>query len=667
MPPKKPTPPINQTAIGDGNIQVAGDGNTVTVNQTIIQRVTNFFSGGVEQQRAMRNRRAMLDLVKNTWVKGVLEKSLYAEILIELGIETTPNAVIRSWDVQVQMPHQANRSLPTGTSLAHVFDALNGTMLILGEPGSGKTTMLLELARDKIARAEKNLDLHIPVVFNLSSWVNPNQSIANWLVSELIIKYSVSRKIANSWMENDELLLLLDGLDEVKAGLRNKCIEAINDFRIEHGSMPIAVCSRTSDYAVLSNKLSLRGAVLLQPLTFAQIDEYFERAGNKLTALHQIVLRDAILHELVRQPLMLSITVMAYQNIPERVITSKRFEMADARRRHLFDTYILQMFNRLARTRNERYSPEQVKKWLIWLAQNMTKQGQSIFLLERMQKKWLETRFQIILCGIFAKIIVCSVPSLGILLFSILRFGSLNDLGFVSIFLFVVLTSFWIVDGLLSEVLGKGMLDFLQINPHGEDEIERPTEVLNWTWRKARPGIRGGLLAGLALQLIFSLMGAFGGDLVSGLLLGLTIGVPVALAGSVSFGLLFGFTRGGMEITTTPNQGIWQSLKNAVVASLLIGLVFGLDVGLVAGPILGSASALFFCYFSFLGFGGYAVVYHYVLRFFLFLGGHMPWNYIRFLDYSAERIFLRKVGGGYIFVHRLLMEYFADMYPADEK
>ncbi len=41
----------------------------------------------------------------------------------------------------------------------------------------------------------------------------------------------------------------------------------------------------------------------------------------------------------------------------------------------------------------------------------------------------------------------------------------------------------------------------------------------------------------------------------------------------------------------------------------------------------------------------------------------MPWNYARFLDYAAERILLRKVGGGYIFIHRLLMEYFASLEP----
>jgi hypothetical protein len=36
-----------------------------------------------------------------------------------------------------------------------------------------------------------------------------------------------------------------------------------------------------------------------------------------------------------------------------------------------------------------------------------------------------------------------------------------------------------------------------------------------------------------------------------------------------------------------------------------------------------------------------------------------PWKYVEFLDDAADRILLRKVGGGYIFAHRLLMEWFA--------
>jgi len=47
------------------------------------------------------------------------------------------------------------------------------------------------------------------------------------------------------------------------------------------------------------------------------------------------------------------------------------------------------------------------------------------------------------------------------------------------------------------------------------------------------------------------------------------------------------------------------------------------------------------------------------------LNGSAPLNYARFLDCAAERIFLRKVGGGYIFVHRLLLEYFASLEPEE--
>jgi hypothetical protein len=47
--------------------------------------------------------------------------------------------------------------------------------------------------------------------------------------------------------------------------------------------------------------------------------------------------------------------------------------------------------------------------------------------------------------------------------------------------------------------------------------------------------------------------------------------------------------------------------------------------------------------------------------------GYAPLNYVRFLDYAAERVLLRKVGGGYIFVHRMLLEYFASLEEGREQ
>jgi hypothetical protein len=35
-----------------------------------------------------------------------------------------------------------------------------------------------------------------------------------------------------------------------------------------------------------------------------------------------------------------------------------------------------------------------------------------------------------------------------------------------------------------------------------------------------------------------------------------------------------------------------------------------------------------------------------------------------FLDHCAKLVLLKKVGGGYIFIHRMLLDYFADL-PAE--
>jgi large-conductance mechanosensitive channel len=88
---------------------------------------------------------------------------------------------------------------------------------------------------------------------------------------------------------------------------------------------------------------------------------------------------------------------------------------------------------------------------------------------------------------------------------------------------------------------------------------------------------------------------------------------------------------------------------------ILVGLVVGLVVGLAVGLV----SALSIAIIIDLIVGGTAVIQHSALRLILTLNNHAPLNYVRFLDHAAERILLRKVGGGYIFVHRMLLEYFA--------
>lgn len=232
-----------------------------TVNQALIQKFFNIFKSDTVTLEK-RNRRILLNHVENAWIKGVLEKTLHDKQLLEIGIKN----------------ESANETFPTGTSMLEIFDSIGmgRSLLILGAPGSGKTTMLLELARGLIARAREDITQPIPTVFNLASWTE-NLTLADWLSQELNSLYSVPRKTAPEWVKGNKLVLLLDGLDEVQQRSRVKCIEAINEFRKQHGLTSLVVCSRSQDYAGVDTKLSFEVTVQIQLLMPEQIMDFAQR------------------------------------------------------------------------------------------------------------------------------------------------------------------------------------------------------------------------------------------------------------------------------------------------------------------------------------------------------------------------------------------------------
>ena len=60
-----------------------------------------------------------------------------------------------------------------------------------------------------------------------------------------------------------------------------------------------------------------------------------------------------------------------------------------------------------------------------------------------------------------------------------------------------------------------------------------------------------------------------------------------------------------------------------------------------------------------LAYGQLAYYQHARLRRILYDRGHIADDYPAFLNQTAERNLLRKVGGGYTFVHALLLQYFS--------
>src|SRR5207248_1623611 len=102
-----------------------------------------------------------------------------------------------------------------------------------------------------------------------------------------------------------------------------------------------------------------------------------------------------------------------------------------------------------------------------------------------------------------------------------------------------------------------------------------------------------------------------------------------------------------------------------MVSGIVTAFAFKIVGGLAGWHILGAGFALIlgieFTLQIALAYGGIAVIEHYVLRWYLWRYGDMPFNAVCFLDYAAERILLRKIGGGYMFSHRLLLDFFASL------
>ena len=301
-------------------------------------------------QKEQRNRQVLLNKVRNNWLKKPLERNLQGQVLIELGLEERFDVLQHPWDMVWEEPEslQQPRVLPRGLRAIDKFDELGvgRTMLILGEPGSGKTFTLLQMAKDLLRDAELEASLPIPVIFNLSSWGSRQRNIrfTDWLVQELDKKYDVSQSLGTYWIKNQQLLLLLDGLDEVELERRESCLRALNQFKRECGQTEMLVCCRIKDYEALSTKLQFQGAIYLQALNQEQIDEYLAQAGERLSALRQLLQVDPNLQELAKTPLMLNIMSLAYQHLsPEDLSVTSSVE---EERRRLFDAYIERMLNR---------------------------------------------------------------------------------------------------------------------------------------------------------------------------------------------------------------------------------------------------------------------------------------------------------------------------------
>ena len=233
----------------------------------------------------------------------------------------------------------------------------------MGEPGAGKTTELLNLTQDLIQRTLEDENAPIPIIFELSTWKN-DRSIRDWLREQLCDIYKgVPKAVAQKWIDDRQIIPLLDGLDELGLENENKCILALNQF-LDSSFLPgLVVCCRREEYEQADTQLEqLKGAIYLQPLSDEQIQQYLEDL-RRSSIWHETIVKESDLLDLCRQPLFLTMLVVAYQG---RAITNAS---------ELFENYIEKQLNNPDHQGTypprKNLSPKQTLHYFVWLAKKL--------------------------------------------------------------------------------------------------------------------------------------------------------------------------------------------------------------------------------------------------------------------------------------------------------
>jgi Effector-associated domain 10/NACHT domain len=633
-----------------------------TVIDRTLQRLEKSDSSGVDWDWG-------IDLLKRKQLPEIRKRLTdtlgHDRILMDVSIEEQQNWVNRSplaADRTLQINGKDCGTLDANKMLIETFgrDDIEGKLLILGAPGAGKTTALLSLAEQLVYGAISQPKTVIPVIFELSTWQNDNQSIQDWLIEQLYDLHGGNRKskLYEQWLERQVLLPLLDGLDELGLERQKKCTEKLNEFA-EHYPQ-LVVCCRIKEFEAVDIKLrNLRGAVCLQSLSDSQIQHYLDtlKRPELWEAIQTTPSLQAMLEPttegdpgLLRVPLFVKLVADVYD--PQQPISSK----AD-----LLDKYIDRQLSFDKREIDRRKELKEYKwaykttklepDWkktcytLNWMARNLQTDNKVEFLIEHMQPSSIESNrlrncYRLIYGLIFGLIFGLMYG----LIFA-LKFGIVRGLkvGFI----------WWIISGLI-----RGLF-------HGLAKIETVEafefSISNTLKQEFSRDFKVRLFNGFIYSMIYGL--------INWPIFGFIYGLINWLSSSLTYGLIYGLISGFKQeskLHSRPNQGIWNSLQSMMWITIIIfclviipsiiyfSITQGRDSRL--SPVLfGIFPAL---YFGFSEGGGKVSWQHLSLRIVLWQSG-LPWNFARFLNYCVERRLLLRVGGSYRFLHRELLDHFA--------
>jgi hypothetical protein len=651
-----------------------------------------------------RNRQNILTQMR-TEVESRLTQSIHRAAFVNLGKEQQPQQVQRPWDMSVKVGEQRRVQLPPQTTILDVFDnpTISGKFLILGKPGGGKTTTLLELAEALIERAEGDSDAPIPVILELSSWQEVTKSkflpfrkpekydpsIKEWILSQLISK-GVSQEIGEQWLREKELVLLLDGLDELQPERQGKCVEAINQFLGgEFSPLHLLVCSRKEEYEVYEEMLHLNGAICLEDLTTEQMQHYF--ANVNLGEFWDSIQDSDKIINFIRQPLFLAITTIAYQQID--VEEWRNCNTEDKAADYLLGIYWIHTLDskdsRLSNFRSQKINQNSLIRGIRRIARYLDKQKQQDFTVKGLQpeflleeqylydmKNWILLSLWCFLNLIFVILIIFSIGMSS-------GFQGARLAGFVAGI--IISLPFPVISYLLWNVLlFRFKSDVIHLNTFSLLRLKNLfvffsefvsftsdwTVVLFWMCLNFSP-------------LIF--FGYLGYTIDNNITTSFILFVVIPLCFTVFIApIIFTHrvTSGEIHLRKEEIQKLKYSKLLLNIISIMLFWLFYFRIVYLALQFaithlinwlpdkfnglfsIFTLEILFILIPIYIGIsvsGAYDLINHFIMRAILIKCDRNYWNLTYFFDYCTERLILQRVGNRYRFIHRLVQEHFAKL------
>jgi DNA-binding SARP family transcriptional activator len=341
-----------------------------------------------------------------------------AESELDRAVSTLATAIRRQWTIEAQM-RSLNRPEPirvnwSGTlrrvtvmtegdarPYGDLADLVGGfrrmarrQMVVLGEPGAGKTVMAMLLTLGLLTDPEP--DEPVPVLLSLSSWRPDQEHLHTWLARMLVAEYpglanvtAYGRAAATRLVADGRIMPVLDGLDEMPAGSHAAAIDAID--RAAAGGGPIVVTCRAAEYerAVRSAGVMLAGATVveIEPVELdAAITFLTAREPHGSTRWQPVIahLREhpaGALAQALRTPLMVDLARTAYRDPatdPADLCDRTRFPDSATCQEHLLDQYLPAVYTHQPAPPDQhhgrvqrQYDPRQAERWLTFVARHL--------------------------------------------------------------------------------------------------------------------------------------------------------------------------------------------------------------------------------------------------------------------------------------------------------